>query len=243
MSEIKENGADLAPETMGPATDAGETTAKPESANIRGTYKTVQQLAHEYGMSKNGIMTRIGKLLKEIKENGLDESEYISRGLKNTIYVLEPGLAWFAKFQADNTPMQSISISPEVQKLEQSEELNSHLKAEIEILKRQLEYLQTDLNEKNKQITARNDQINAQDSQISLLVGTIAQQAKIIDNQSNELLRLTAPKPEPMGETAEETTAQNVENDPKTVVSVSDEQIAEAMSKRSFMSKLKLLFS
>lgn len=228
MSENRENENNLdevRTDAAEPETMAEEIPEQSETVKQSGNYKTIQQLAHEYGMSKNGIMTRLNKLLKEIKENDLDESDYISRGLKNTIYVLEPGLVWFAKFQADNTPMQSISVSPEVQKLQQSEELNKHLQSEIEILKQQLEYLQGNLKSKDEQLIVKDEQIAAKDNQINGLLATSAQQIKMYE----QILALKAPQNEPEA--------------PNKPVTVSDDEIRTELSKRGFMDKLKLLFS
>lgn len=239
MSENRENENNL-DEIRTEASEAMESRADAELSGKqkpKGNYKTVQQLAHEYGMSKNGIMARLSKLQKEIEENDLDESDYISRGLKNTIYVLEPGLIWFAKYSADNTPMQAVSVSPDVQKLEQSEELNKHLQSEIEILKRQLEFMQENLKEKDKQIAAKDEQITAKDNQITGLTATTAQQSKTIDIQLNQILALTTSKestPEP---------PQNAPQASETGVSISDEQLTTELSKRGFMGKLKLFFS
>ena len=228
MNENENNLDEIRTDAAEPETMAEEIPAKSETIKRSGNYKTVQQLAHEYGMSKNGIMTRLNKLLKEIKENNLDESDYISRGLKNTIYVLEPGLVWFAKFQADNTPMQSISVSPEVQKLQQSEEINNHLKAEIEILKQQLEFMQENLKTKDeqlsvkdKQLASKDEQLAAKDNQINGLLATSAQQAKVYE----QMLALQAPKAS------------------ETAPTQSDDKATAESPKTSFWGKLMHLFS
>ena len=237
MSEIKENQSDLGEiqtETATPES-MGEINESPEQSDDKpkGHFKTVQQLALEYGMTKNGIVARINKMLKEVKEQGLTESDYLFRGKRNTMYVMPMGLEWLAKFNDENTPMQSMSVSPEYQELLHVREKAKHLESETEILKRQIEILQNDVTAKQNELTEKNNQI-------SLLIGTVAQQTKTIDSQYNQLLRLTAPDPEPMGENAEETTAQN---DSETGVSNSDDKITAELSKLSFMGKLKLLFS
>lgn len=235
MTTIEENELDFMGNQAENATSEpmGEVNESPEQSDDKpkGHYKTLVQLSQEYGLTRQGMKLRLNKMLTEVKANGLNESDYVVRGLRNTVYVLEPGLEWLAKLNDSNTPMRPPvqNIDLELYKIEQAEQRARESEERQAEMKKTIEFLQGE-------VIAKTNQING-------LTATIAQQAKIIDNQSNELLRLTAPKPEPMGENAEETTAQNVENDPKTAVSVSDEQIAAELSKLSFMGKLKLLFS
>ena len=70
-----------------------------------GTYKTVNQLAHEYALTKNGVMVRVRKMLKEIEGQGLNHDDYITRGARGTIYVLPKGLEWLAEWDESNSPM------------------------------------------------------------------------------------------------------------------------------------------
>jgi hypothetical protein len=235
MTTIEENELDLMGNQAETATpeSMGEVNESPEQSDDKpkGHYKTLVQLSQEYGLTRQGMKLRLNKMLTEVKANGLNESDYVVRGLRNTVYVLEPGLEWLAKLNDNNTPMRAPvqNIDLELYKAEQAEQRARESEERQAEMKKTIEFLQGE-------VIAKTNQING-------LTATIAQQAKIIDNQSNELLRLTAPKPEPMGETAEETTAQNVENDPKTAVSNSDDKITAELSKLSFMGKLKLLFS
>lgn len=239
MTTIEENELDLmenqaetaTPESMGAVNEIPEQSGdKP-----KGRYKTLVQLSQEYGLTRQGMKLRINKMLAEVTTNGLNESDYVVRGLRNTVYVLEPGLEWLAKLNDDNTPMRAPvqNIDLELYKTEQAEQRARESEERQAEMKKTIEFLQSE--------------VIAKTNQINVLTATIAQQSKTIDNQSNELLRLKAPDPEPMGETAgtaaEPSNAQNVENAPKTDFSISDEQITAELSKRSFMSKLKLLFS
>ncbi len=212
-----------------------------ETKEIQGHYKTVNQLALEYGMTKNGVMVRIKKMLEEVKENGLSESDYITRGKKNTIYVKENGLVWLATWNANNTPMQAPTqnIDLELYKLEQAEQRAHDLEERQEELQKNIEFLQNEVLNKTNQING--------------LTATVAQQAKIIDNQSSQLLKLTAAKEDP-GETEKQEnaaennngktdTAQNAQNGTKSAFSISDEQLTAELSKRSLWGKIKLLFS
>lgn len=234
MSEDKENERNLEEipaDAAEPETMAEEIPEQSENETIKpqGNFKTVQQLALEYGMTKNGIVVRINKMLKEVKEKGLKESDYVTRGKRNTMYVMESGLVWLAKFNDENSPMQSMSVSPEFLKMKHTEELNEHLKSEIEILKQQLEIMQQDAKEKDKQITAR-------DNQITGLIAATAQQAKTIDAQYKTIMTLTAP-----AETATEP-PQNAPQEAETAVSYSDDELRAEISKKSFWGKLALLF-
>lgn len=239
MSENKENERNLEEirtDAAEPETMAEEIPEQSENETIKpqGNFKTVQQLALEYGMTKNGIVVRINKMLKEVKEKGLKESDYVTRGKRNTMYVMESGLVWLAKFNDENSPMQNMSMSPEFLKMKHTEELNEHLKSEIEILKRQLGYLQSDLNSKNEQINFKNEQIASMNNQITGLVGTVATQMNTIESQYKTIMTLTASK---------EDEAENAPKASETAPTQSDDKATAESTKTSFWGKLKALFS
>lgn len=240
--EIERNLEEIPADAAEPETMAEEIPEQSENETIKpqGNFKTVQQLALEYGMTKNGIVVRINKMLKEVKEKGLKESDYVTRGKRNTMYVMESGLVWLAKFNDENSPMQSMSVSPEFLKMKHTEELNEQLKSEIEILKRQLGYLQSDLNSKNEQINFKNEQIAAMNSQISSmnnqitgLVGTIATQMNTIESQYKTIMTLTASK---------EDEAENAPKASETAPTQSDDKTTAESPKTSFWGKLMHLF-
>lgn len=233
--EIERNLEEIPADAAEPETMAEEIPEQSENEAIKpqGNFKTVQQLALEYGMTKNGIVVRINKMLKEVKEKGLKESDYVTRGKRNTMYVMESGLVWLAKFNDENSPMQSMSVSPEFLKMKHTEELNEQLKSEIEILKRQLGYLQSDLNSKNEQINFKDEQIASMNNQITGLVGTVATQTNTIETQYKTIMTLTASK---------EDEAENAPKASETAPTQSDDKATAESPKTSFWGKLMHLF-
>ena len=201
-------------------------------------YKTVNQLAQEYGMTKNGIMLRIKKMLEEVTKSGEVESDYITKGKRNTIYVKSKGLVWLANWNDANTPMQSPSYNSEVIELQQE-----HARQEIHDLEEQRAELKKTIEFLQSELIAKTNQING-------LTATVAQQAKIIDSQTAQFLAITenksvnAASDTATGEHAEnENAVNNAPQAPNSHVSISDEQITAELSKRSFLTKIKLLFS
>lgn len=228
MAEINENENVLdevrtdaeTPETVETPAKSESIPERSESKRPKGNYKTVQQLALEYGLSKQGIILRINKMLAEVAEDGLEESDYISRGKKNTIYVLEPGLIWLARFNADNSPMQAPTPNNETELYRE----------QIDELKKTIDFLQSELISKGNQING--------------LTATMAKQADVISNQNEKLLALTASKedPEPSEDTATETPPQKAPEGAETGVSISEDELRAEVAKKSFWGKLALLF-
>lgn len=204
------------------------------SAGATGTYKTLQQLALEYGITRQGVKARINKMLAEVNESGGNESDYITRGKQGAIYVQDKGLKWLAKWNADNTPMQAptANIDLELYKLKQAEQRAHDLESQIELLSHEL--------------AMKNNQING-------LTAALMQVTKALPDKSNQ-----ATEPSNSGEHVETTTPKqgtggkyddnssssyDAPQAPNSHVSLSDEQIIAELSKRGFMAKIKLLFS
>lgn len=225
MSENENNLDEIRKNVAESETTAEEIPEQSENETIKpkGNYKTVQQLALEYGLSKQGVILRINKMLAEVKDKGIPETDYISRGKKKTIYVLEPGLIWLAKFQAENSPMQTPvqNIDLELLKLEKSEERIKDLEKQVEDLREQLKYLQSDL-------ITKNDMIIERDKHVSVLSATISSQVQIIENQMEQILALKTP--------------QNAPEASETAPTQSDDKATAESPKTSFWGKLMHLF-
>lgn len=205
--------------------------------------KTIRQLSDEYNLTKGAILARINKMLAEVKQAGEDESEYIIRGKQNTIYVKPKGINWLASWNDANTPMQEPvkNIDLELYKLQQAEQTTQDLRDTIAKLERQLE-------KSDNEKTFLHDQITYLNKQIEVLHATTAHQVQVINFQAERILALTEvkePQPETKAPDVEPSpnTPQDASEASETPVSVSDDEIRAELSKRSFLSKLKLLFS
>jgi len=205
----------------------GENLEESGTKAARDNYKTLQQLSVEYGITRQGVKARLDKMLSEVKESGGNESDYITRGKQGAIYVHDKGLKWLAEYNNSNTPMQvpAPNIELELLKLEQTEQTVKDLRKQIDDLEEQREFLR-------RELSAKNNQING-------LTAALMQTAKALPDKSVQDDGKSSSDPE----TVAEDTAHNAPQTPKTPVSVSDDEIRAELSKRSFLSKLKLLFS
>lgn len=244
MSENKEterNLEEIPADAAEPETMAEEIPEQSEK-NLKGNYKTLQQLSVEYGITRQGMKVRLDKMLAEISEKGLNKSDYVSRGVRNTIYVLEPGLIWLAKFDADNSPMRPPvqNIDLELYKLEKAETRTQELEKQVEDQKRYIDFLQS--------------QLSSRSEQVDNLTETVLTQTNTIENYSKLVLMLTQKQPAEATETEKPAEAetepketateppQNAPQEAETPVSISEDKLKAEVAKKSFWGKLALLF-